>query len=53
MIEVLDIGDAATASQILQIQRAAYAIEAELIGFEGIASCEPVPFARLSPGGPA
>lgn len=32
----LDLGDRDTASQILAVQRAAYRIEADLIGFEGI-----------------
>lgn len=36
MIEVLDLGDPATAADVLRIQRAAYRVEADLIGFGGI-----------------
>lgn len=35
-VEVLDISDRATATQLWEVQRAAYAIEADLIGFGGI-----------------
>jgi ribosomal protein S18 acetylase RimI-like enzyme len=36
IIEPLDLADDATAAAILDIQRAGYAVEAELIGFDGI-----------------
>lgn len=36
MIRALDLADAAIAERVLVIQRLAYAIEAELIGFDGI-----------------
>lgn len=35
-IEALDVADLSTALRVLEIQRAAYAIEADLIGFDGI-----------------
>ncbi len=36
MIRALDLTDAATAERVLHVQRLAYAVEAELIGFDGI-----------------
>ncbi|MGW1341455.1 GNAT family N-acetyltransferase [Kribbella sp. NPDC002412] len=36
MIRPLDLSDRALAERVLAIQRAAYAVEAELIGFDGI-----------------
>ena len=36
MIRVLDLSDPAVAERVLAIQHAAYAVEAELIGFDGI-----------------
>lgn len=36
MIEPLDLADPATAADVLRMQRAAYRVEAELIGFDGI-----------------
>lgn len=36
MIRALDLSDRAVAERVLAIQRAAYAVEAELIGFDGI-----------------
>ncbi|MEV0284020.1 GNAT family N-acetyltransferase [Kribbella sp. NPDC050820] len=36
MIRPLDLGDRALAERVLAIQHAAYAVEAELIGFDGI-----------------
>ena len=36
MIRALDLTDAATAERVLAVQRLAYAVEAELIGFDGI-----------------
>jgi ribosomal protein S18 acetylase RimI-like enzyme len=36
MIRVLDLTDVATAERVLEIQHLAYAVEAELIGFDGI-----------------
>ena len=35
-VERLDLSDVETAVQVLQVQRAAYRVEAELIGFDGI-----------------
>ncbi len=35
-VERLDLSDAETALQVLQVQRCAYRVEAELIGFDGI-----------------
>ncbi len=36
MIRVLDLTEVATAERVLVVQRLAYAVEAELIGFDGI-----------------
>ena len=36
MIRALDLTDVATAERVLEIQHLAYAVEAELIGFDGI-----------------
>ena len=36
VIEPLDLADPATAADVLRVQRAAYRVEAELIGFDGI-----------------
>ncbi|WP_328333252.1 GNAT family N-acetyltransferase [Kribbella sp. NBC_00382] len=36
MIRVLDLADVATAERVLVVQRLAYAVEAALIGFDGI-----------------
>lgn len=36
MIRALDLTDAETAERVLRVQRLAYAVEAELIGFDGI-----------------
>jgi ribosomal protein S18 acetylase RimI-like enzyme len=36
VIRALDLSDRAVAERVLAIQRAAYAVEAELIGFDGI-----------------
>lgn len=36
MIDEIDLDDDAIAARVVEIQRAAYAVEAELIGFDGI-----------------
>jgi ribosomal protein S18 acetylase RimI-like enzyme len=36
VIEALDLSDPATAGEVLELQRAAYRIEAQLIGFDGM-----------------
>lgn len=35
-VELLDLTDTATARQVFELQRAAYQVEADLIGFDGI-----------------